>query len=70
MADLNDAFKIYNNFITKKSVYRSYIFRCIYCSGSNVFAMTNDGGSIQFCNTCKKKYKARCNDKIAETLYN
>jgi len=35
-----------------------YVLQCIYCSGTDVKTLTNDGGSEQQCNTCKKKYYA------------
>lgn len=36
-----------------------YEFKCIHCSSENVNAATNDGGSVQYCNDCKKTYRAK-----------
>lgn len=36
-----------------------YEFKCIHCQSTNVIAAINDGGSVQYCNNCKKTYKAK-----------
>lgn len=36
-----------------------YEYKCVHCSSTNVFATTNDGGSIQKCNECHRIYKAK-----------
>jgi hypothetical protein len=36
----------------------NYDYKCIFCHSTNVYAIVNDGGSIQFCNLCNKTYKA------------
>ena len=37
----------------------NYEFKCIYCQSKNVYAATNDGGSVQGCKSCGKTYKAK-----------
>lgn len=36
-----------------------YEFCCIHCRSTNVFAVTNDGGSVQMCNKCNQPYKGK-----------
>lgn len=36
-----------------------YEFKCVHCNSRNVYAVTNDGGSVQQCNRCDKSYKAK-----------
>jgi len=36
-----------------------YEYKCVHCSSTNVFAITNDGGSVQQCNECQRNYKAK-----------
>lgn len=36
-----------------------YEHKCVHCSSTNVFACTNDGGSVQQCNDCHQSYKAK-----------
>jgi transcription elongation factor Elf1 len=59
MADLNEAFKIPHRTFSQNSTKTvQYKFKCVFCGSTNVAAITNDGGSIQMCNNCKKSYRA------------
>ena len=31
---------------------------CIFCSSNNTLPVSNDGGSVRHCNTCRKTFKA------------
>jgi hypothetical protein len=62
MANLDEAFKMLHNYNpepVKKSLLPRYEYKCIHCNSKNVYGVTNDGGSRQHCNDCKKMYTAK-----------
>ncbi len=70
MADLSEAFKIttpLNSYNYSQHVHHSnvtpvkYLFKCVFCNSTNVFALTSDGGSSQLCRNCGRAFRA---DKI------
>ena len=60
MANFNQVFNIQTvTPSTKSLVPIKYQFQCIYCQSTDVFALTNDGGSVQMCYACKRIYRAK-----------
>ncbi|XWV26603.1 putative orfan [Tupanvirus soda lake] len=59
MADLGTAFDMLKPIVRDKVKGPFYLFKCVYCGSTDVFALLNDGGSIQNCNRCGQTYRAK-----------
>ena len=63
MASLDEAFELLKIFYMEdgETPCQNFYYKtkpCIYCKSNETFPIVNDGGSITYCENCKKTYKS------------
>ena len=60
--NLNDAYKFqtFSQYLNsaKPEALTNYSPICIFCSSSDTYSLTQDGGSFRQCKSCRKQFKA------------